>query len=87
MQNECYQCYGLNWFTLETGAVLLFVLLHISMVVFIVRQGKTDKAFHQAFYILFVATTVADCYRIIEVSRPRQDSRGVAKRGKKYCNK
>lgn len=52
---------GLNRFTMEFAVVLLLLLLHVTMILFLVVRGRRDPAFRQAFFVFFVAITTTDC--------------------------
>lgn len=60
--------FGLNFYTVEFFIVLLLVLLHISMIVFIVVHGRQEKAFREAFYVQYAVVSVVDCLRMAKVS-------------------
>lgn len=62
---------GFTWFTVEVVAVVLLILLHASMVLFIVVQGRHEKTFRQAFYTFFVLVTVVDCFHMLIVRAVR----------------
>lgn len=61
----------------EEALLAIFMVLQVSMVGFLVAHGRRDKTFQQAFYVFFVAVTIADCLLVMVVSRglrmgPRQ---------------
>lgn len=58
-----------DWAIPETLALVPFLLVQVSMVVFILCRGRKDKSFRQAFYVFFVVGTIADCTNVIVVSR------------------
>lgn len=62
-----YYTLGFTWFTVEVVAVILLILLHVSMVLFIVVQGRREKEFRQAFYTFFVFVVVVDCFHMLMV--------------------
>lgn len=61
--DECSRV-GLNPFTLEISLVLLLLLPHISMIIFLILQGRRESAFRGAFYVLFVSVSVVDCLQM-----------------------
>lgn len=56
---DCYR-FGWNLFTVELAANVLLLLPPLSVTVFLLARGRTEKAFRQAFYVQFVAVTVVD---------------------------
>lgn len=64
--------FPINWDTFwsltgETLELAAFTAIQLSMVVFLVRKGRRDPVFREAFYILFVAVTIVDCAAVIVV--------------------
>ncbi|KAH7680425.1 hypothetical protein AAVH_41200, partial [Aphelenchoides avenae] len=53
------------WMHFETWIWALLLLVQVSMVVFLVVRGRTDKSFREAFYVFFVAVTFVDCVLVI----------------------
>lgn len=43
--------------------------LHLSMVGFLAVHGRKERSFRQAFYLLFMSTTLADCVIVVAVRR------------------
>lgn len=62
----CY-AFGFTRFTFEFCAVVQLVLLHVSMIVLILVQGRKDALFRQAFFVQFVAVTAVDSVRMLLV--------------------
>lgn len=61
--------FGWNLYTVELVVVILLLLLHVSMIVFLVAHGRKDKAFRQAFYVQYVALSIVDCVRVAWVRK------------------
>lgn len=53
----------------ETALLLPFLLIQASMALFLLLQGRREKSFRQAFYVIFVSVTVVDCTILVAVSR------------------
>lgn len=62
----------LNWLVLcnrvEEALLAIFIAVQMSTVGFLLVHGRKEKTFRQAFYVFFVAVTVADCLLVIAVS-------------------
>lgn len=56
--------WGLTGETLELAA---FIAIQLSMVVFLLRKGRKDAVFREAFYVLFVAVTIVDSAAVVVV--------------------
>src|SRR4051812_4309591 len=56
---------GFNNFTVEFGLLIPLLLLHVSMVVFIVAHGRRDRDFRQAFFVQYAAVSIVDCVRMV----------------------
>lgn len=59
---------GITWDIPQTLSQIPFFILQLSMVVFILRHGRKEKSFREAFYNVFVAVTMADCTVVVAVS-------------------
>lgn len=57
------------WLRFETWIWAVLLVVHLSMVVFLVVHGRTDKAFREAFYVFLVAVTLVDCAIAVLVSK------------------
>lgn len=55
----------------ETPWTLVYVVLiafQLSVALLILRRGRSEKSFRQAFFVLFVAVTIVDSVLMIGVS-------------------
>lgn len=76
-----------NWAIAETVTLLPFLALHAGMVVFLLRRGRKEKSFRQAFYVFFVVVAGADCVVIIVVREcPEIPSTRRAGEGLESCS-
>lgn len=69
-----YDCCPDNWsvwLRFETCIRAVFLLVQVSMAVFLVVHGRKAKSFRQAFYLFFVATVV-NCVLVLVVRRTRR---------------
>lgn len=57
-----------DWDIPQTLSLIPFLIVQISMVVFLVRHGRKEKSFRQAFYVFFIAVTLVDCTMVVVVS-------------------
>lgn len=57
------------WLRFETWIWAVFLLVQVTMVVFLVIHGRSDKSFRQAFYVFFIAVTFIDCFLNVLVSK------------------
>lgn len=55
------------WLRFETWMWAIFLVVQMSMVVFLVVHGRKDKSFREAFYVFFVVVTVVDCVLVLWV--------------------
>lgn len=67
--DDCCADDGDVWLQFETWIWAVLLLLQVSMVVFLVADGRQDKTFRQAFYVFFVAVTIVDCVLVLLVSK------------------
>lgn len=62
----------LKWLLLcnrvEEALLATFIAVQMSMIVFLLVHGRREKTFRQAFYVFFVAVTIADCLLVVVVS-------------------
>lgn len=56
------------WAVISAPSLTPFVVLQLSMVVFLVVRGRKEKTFRQAFYVLFIAVTLIDCLVVVTVN-------------------
>lgn len=71
MAENAYDCCEDDWpvwLRFETWAWAVLLLVHLSMVAFLVIHGRKDTSFRQAFYVFFVAVTLVDCALALLVS-------------------
>lgn len=69
----------ISWDVVEslTGETLVLAVLtsiQLSMVVMLLRQGRKDRNFRQAFFLLFVAVTIVDCVGVVVVSLAKREA-------------
>lgn len=58
------------WNTAEPWILLVLLAVQLSMVLFLVRHGRREKAYRQPFYVLFVVLTLVDCFLVVMVRFP-----------------
>ena len=51
---------GLAWVLFSYVTQAAFLAVQGSMVVFLLRRGRTEKSFRHGFFILFISVTIAD---------------------------
>lgn len=56
------------WLHFETPVWAVLLLVQISTVAFLLLHGRKEKTFRQAFYVFFIAVTVADCALVLLVT-------------------
>lgn len=59
---------GISWAVPQTLSLIPFLTLQLSMGIFLWRHGRKEKSFRQAFYVFFIAVTLADCTVVLVVS-------------------
>lgn len=59
------------WNTVEPWILSVFIAIQLSMVLFLLRHGRREKLFRQAFYILFIVLTLVECLLVVTVSSAR----------------
>lgn len=58
-----------DWDVFATSLILPFLIVPLSMISFLLRRGRKQKSYRQAFYVFFVAVTVVDCTVVLVVSQ------------------